>query len=204
MYDDFGTDQSDSDFGHDNFDNAFDHGYLGLTQSGFDDPSRCTEISMPLSRYGYGYSCSGSKLIYVAVVILLIHVAVYFIHIIWIAVTDPPVDLSWDTLSELTAVLLRSPNAERGVPLLKTNLNWKDRIVVRETGDEDKPPSDINVGASDTKLVAQRPSILMLRRVPAGSNKAGQMAATAVNKESEFSPVIATQRSESGFSRNPN
>ena len=109
LYHDFG-------FGNENFENN----YLGLTQSDFDDTSRFTEIAMPLSRYGYGYGFANSRLIYVAVAILLVHVAVCIGHILWVALADPNVDLGWDTLGELVAVLLRSPNAERGVPLLKT------------------------------------------------------------------------------------
>ena len=180
------------DFGIRNFENH----YLGLTQSDFDDTSRFTEIAMPLSRYGYGYGFADSKLIYVAAVILLVHVAVCIGHIIWVAVAGAYVDLGWDTLGELVAVLLRSPNAEHGVPLLKTNRNWNDRIVVSEVGDDDKTLSDGNLRAADAKIVAQTPSTLVLRRVPAGSNKIGQIATTAINQQSQLSSSTVGQSSD--------
>ena len=146
---------------------GYSTGYEGLTQDDFNDPTRFTEILIPLSRYGYGYGWADSKLIYVATVVLLIHVAVCVIHIIWVAVKDPQDEMGWQSLGDLIAVLLRSPNAEKGVPLLKTNRNWKDRVTVRLMEDDEKVSGDGRLSAADARIVADKPNTLVLRRIPA-------------------------------------
>jgi hypothetical protein len=142
-------------------------GVDGLKQADFDDAERFIEISMPLSRYGYGYGFADSRLIYVAATILLVHVTVCIAHVIWIAVTNPRGEMGWETLGELIAVLLRTPVAERGIPMLKTKGNWSRRIVVREMDGDGKSQVGESLNASDAKHVKRKASTLMLRRVPA-------------------------------------
>jgi hypothetical protein len=146
--------------------NAFyDEGSSALSQSDFDDLSRFTEIDMPMSRYGYGYGFADSRLIYFAIVVLFVHIAVCIAHIVWIAVSRVE-RLGWDSLGELVAVLLTFSDAEQGAPLVKQTPNWRDRIVVQQMNEEEMVKFENGLQSENAMQMKQLSDTLMLRRIP--------------------------------------
>jgi hypothetical protein len=136
-----------------------------FSQSEFDDLSRFTEIDMPMSRYGYGYGFADSRLIYFAIVILFIHIAVCIAHIVWVSVSRVE-RLGWDSLGELVALLLAFSDAEQGVPLTKKKPNWRDRVVVKEMNEEEMVKFEKQLPSRNAKQVKQSSDALILRRIP--------------------------------------
>lgn len=79
-----------------------------ITKAEFEDPTRFTEIYMPLSRWGYGWGFQDSILVYVGVTILLVHVGLTVVYVGWILGKGDFLAVGWESMGELLAMAFQS------------------------------------------------------------------------------------------------
>ena len=111
-----------------------------ITKANFENPDNYTEIHISTSRWGYGWGFQDSKLIYVGVTLLLLHVALCVAYIVWILSMGDYRSAGWESIGELVSMAMRSgkggeDEAEKSGGE-EAKKRWMKRIVVREVATE--------------------------------------------------------------------
>ena len=140
-----------------------------ITAKDLHDPSRFIEIRMALSRYGYGYGFTDSKLICVGVTVLSLHLLLCVVHVAWTFIEwwrGCAVSLGLRTVGELVAIALRSDPAvideeaqdwDDSAVKGKRKL-WTQRVGVRvaSVGDAVAEGKGMGFGAARESLVLRK------------------------------------------------
>ena len=140
-----------------------------ITAEDLHDPSRFVEIRMALSRYGYGYGFTDSKLIYVGVTVLSVHLLLCVVHVAWMFIEwwrGCAVSVGLRTVGELVAIaLISDPVAEdeesqdwNDSAVKGSRKLWTQRVSVRveSVGDEVAERKGMGIGAARESLVLRK------------------------------------------------
>ncbi|KUJ24656.1 uncharacterized protein LY89DRAFT_713453 [Mollisia scopiformis] len=106
---------------------------LGISLQDFEDDSRFLEMKFAASRWGYGYGFQESRLIFVGVVVLLLHVVLCLGFMGWVLVMGDR-GRAWESIGELVVVGMKSGalGGKDAVEEEREGKKWKDRYVVEE------------------------------------------------------------------------
>ena len=129
-----------------------------INKAQFEDPTKFTELHISTSRWGYGYGFQGSRLIYVAVLILLLHAAICIVYITWILWKGDYRDAGYDSIGGLIAMTMASNEpGNQGTDERDLKRKRSERVVVREvTADGVHAPVRTKDDQKERRLVLTR------------------------------------------------
>ncbi|KAH8816001.1 hypothetical protein F5884DRAFT_852464 [Xylogone sp. PMI_703] len=109
-----------------------------ISKQDFEDAARFVEMRFKTARWGYGYGFEESKLIYVGVVILLIHVLLCIVFIGWMVVAGEDGRRAWETIGELVFAAMRSGALGNRDEVYEEGgkKRWKDSYIIGDVIDQ--------------------------------------------------------------------